>query len=151
MKLCKEALHYIVNEYPYIQDTVNAGDYTYLSYFSEYKQNNQLIHCHYNYRSEGPWYDWVMIRWEPNDKITQAKENWKNVMFNIVNMKKQNILITYILLVKCYALLLQDQELIMLLLNAVIIISRRVLSFQLYGNKNILLHQKGRENPLYVT
>ena len=69
MKLCKEALHYIVNEYPYIQNnTVKAGDYTYLSYFSEYMQNNQLICCHCNYRSEGPWYDWVMIRWEPNNK-----------------------------------------------------------------------------------
>ena len=34
MKLSKEALHYIVNEYPYIwNNTVNDGDYTYLSYF----------------------------------------------------------------------------------------------------------------------
>ena len=106
--------------------------------------NNQLIYCHFNYRSEGPWYDWVMIRWEPNDKIKQTKENWKNVMFNIVQLMKQNILITYICLVKYYALLLQDQELIMPLLNAVIIISRRVFSLQFYRNKNILLHQKGK-------
>ena len=63
---------------------------------------------------------------------------------------KQNILITYILLVKYYALPLQDQELIMPLLNAVIMISRRVLSFQLYGNKNMLICQKGRKDPLYA-
>ena len=75
MKLCKEALHYIVNEYPYIQDTINAGKNTNLFYFSEYKQNNQLICCHYNYRSEGPWYDWVMIRWEPITKQNKQKKN----------------------------------------------------------------------------
>ena len=54
MKLCKKALHYIVNEYPYIQEPLKAGENIYLSYFSEYKQNNQLICCHYNYRSKRP-------------------------------------------------------------------------------------------------
>ena len=33
MKLNKEAIHYIVNEYSYIQETVNAGENIYLSYF----------------------------------------------------------------------------------------------------------------------
>ena len=40
MKLSKKALHYIVNEYPYIEETVKAGENTYLSYFLKYKQNN---------------------------------------------------------------------------------------------------------------
>ena len=62
MKLSKVALHYIVNDYAYIQETVKAGENTYLSYFSEYKQNNQLFFCHCNYRDQGLWYDWVMIR-----------------------------------------------------------------------------------------
>ena len=57
-------------------------------------------------------------------------------------------MITYILLVKCYALPLQDQELIIPLLNAEIVISRKDLFFQLYGNKNLLLHQKRREDFL---
>ena len=109
-------------------------------------QNNQLICCYCKYRDQGPWYDWVMIRWEPNNKTKQTKQNWKNGMSNIVELMKQNILITYILLVKCYVLPLHYQVLNMLLLNAVIIISRKVLSFQLYGNKNILLPEKGREH-----
>ena len=65
-------------------------------------------------------------------------------MFNIVELMKQNILIIYIHLVKYCALPLQNQVLIMLLLNTVIISSKRDLSFQLYGNKNILLYQKGK-------
>ena len=74
LKLNKEALHYIVNDYPYIQEPVKAGENTYLSYYSKYMQNNQLIYCHCNYRSEGPWYDWVMIRWEPNYKQNKQRK-----------------------------------------------------------------------------
>ena len=32
MKLSKKVIHYIVNDYPYIQETVKAGENTYLSY-----------------------------------------------------------------------------------------------------------------------
>jgi hypothetical protein len=34
-----------------------------VNFYSEYKRNEQLFRCHPNYRSEGPWHDWVMVRW----------------------------------------------------------------------------------------
>ena len=43
MKLSKETIHYIVNNYLYIQENLKAGEITYLSYFSECKQNNQIM------------------------------------------------------------------------------------------------------------
>ena len=31
---------------------------------SEYKRGNDIFRAHRNYRHNGPWYDWVMFRWE---------------------------------------------------------------------------------------
>ena len=73
MKIRREVLHYIVNDYPYIQETVKADENTYLSYFFEYKQNSQLILSHFNYRDQGPWYKWVIIRWESNNKQNKQR------------------------------------------------------------------------------
>ena len=72
-------------------------------------------------------------------------------MLDILKLIKQQIQTFYILLVKSYALPFQDQELIMSLLNAVIMISRKFLSFQLYGNKNIYLHKEVIKDLSYAT
>ena len=70
-----DVLQYIVDDYSPIQESFEPGKNVFLSYFSEYKINNNLFRAHCNYRSEGPWYDWVMIRWESNSRTKQAKKS----------------------------------------------------------------------------
>jgi hypothetical protein len=41
---------------------------------SEYKRGNILFRAHSNYRNNGPWYDWVMIRWEKSSRVTRKPE-----------------------------------------------------------------------------
>jgi hypothetical protein len=41
---------------------------------SEYKRGNNLFRAHCNYRNNGPWYDWVMIRWEKSSPVTRKPE-----------------------------------------------------------------------------
>ena len=62
LELRNDVLEYIVDTYSPIQESFESGKNVFLSYFSEYKKNNDLFRAHCNYRSEGPWYDWVMMR-----------------------------------------------------------------------------------------
>ena len=141
----------IIDKYPPIQESFESGKNVFLSYYSEYKKNNGLFRAHFNYRSEGPWYDWVMIRWESNSKRRQAKVNYKNAMLDILKLIKQQIQTFYILQVKSYALSLQNQVLNMPLSNAVILILKEDQYFQLYGNKNIYFYQEVIKDLSYAT
>ena len=35
--------------------------------FSEYRRKNTIFRCHPDYRKEGPWKDWIMLKWEEDD------------------------------------------------------------------------------------
>ena len=74
MKIPGDALNFIVNEYEPIQESINSEEYIDLKYFSEYKKNNKIFRAHPNYKQEGKWYDWVMIRWEKDLSIEQPAE-----------------------------------------------------------------------------
>ena len=41
---------------------------------SEYKRGNETFRAHRNYRDGGPWYDWVMFRWEKSTPVTRRPE-----------------------------------------------------------------------------
>jgi hypothetical protein len=41
---------------------------------SEYKHGNETFQAHRNYRNKGPWYDWVMVRWEKSTLVTRRPE-----------------------------------------------------------------------------
>jgi hypothetical protein len=65
------ALQFLANQYgaqPSSDDNVldNIGNpcHTILQITSEYKCGNETFRAHRNYQSGGPWYDWVMFRWE---------------------------------------------------------------------------------------
>ena len=45
-----------------------------LNYFSEYIYNGTTYRSHSNYRGNGPWYDWVMIRWKRTDGVTWSND-----------------------------------------------------------------------------
>ena len=45
-----------------------------LNYSSEYKRNGKIFRDHSNYKKQGKWYDWVMIRWESDGIIEQRPE-----------------------------------------------------------------------------
>ena len=38
-------------------------------FFTEYKRQGDIFRCHPDYRSEGAWHDWVMIRWAEEDSL----------------------------------------------------------------------------------
>jgi len=40
----------------------------------EYIQNSVTFHCHLNYKSNGEWYDWVMIQFDNN---SNKSYHWK--------------------------------------------------------------------------
>ena len=90
-----------------------------------------------------------MIRWEPNNKTKQTIEKLEECYVKHSGIDETNILITYILLVKYYALFLQDQELIMPLLNAVIVISRRVLFLILWKQEYVNSSRGKRRSYIY--
>ena len=115
MRLHHDALDFILNDYEPIQEVINTEECIDLSYFSEYKRNNELFRAHPNYKQEGEWYDWVMIRWEPDQRTEQEKDLKKSVMLEILILTKIGIQDTYILLVKYCAFLLQTKAPIMLL------------------------------------
>ncbi len=41
---------------------------------SEYKRGNETFWAHRNYRNKGPWYDWVIFRWEKSTLVTRRPE-----------------------------------------------------------------------------
>ena len=79
-RLNEEILNYLLNDYEPIQNTIKAGKTTFLTYHSEYKQDGKLFRGHSNFNKEGPWNDWVMIRWERDGNYKQDKNELKNAM-----------------------------------------------------------------------
>ena len=75
--LNEETLNYLVSDYEPIQNTIKAGKTTFLSYYSEYKKDNKVFRAHSNYKKEGAWNDWVMIRWKRDGNFKQKKEELK--------------------------------------------------------------------------
>ena len=151
LELRNDVLEYLIDKYPPIQESFNPGKNVFLSYFSEYKKNNDLFRAHFNYRSEGPWYDWVMIRWESNSRTKQAKSQLQECHVGHTETDQTTNTDFYILLVKSYALSLQNQVSIMPLSNAVILIFKEDLCFQLYGNKNMHIQQEVIKDLSYAT
>jgi hypothetical protein len=41
---------------------------------SEYKRGNETFRAHRNYGNNGPWYDWVIFRWEKSARVTGRPE-----------------------------------------------------------------------------
>ena len=76
MELTNKMLTYILEKYPPVQKRLKTEKYVDIKYFSEYKRNNELFRAHPNYKQEGKWYDWVMIRWQP-DQISKQKKDLK--------------------------------------------------------------------------
>lgn len=37
-----------------------------LPFFTEYNRAGTVFRCHPSYRDLGPWFDWVMVRWDPS-------------------------------------------------------------------------------------
>ena len=73
MRLSDDALDFILNNYEPIQEAINTEEYIDLKYFSEYKRDNELLRAHPNYKQEREWYNWVMIRWEPDLRTKQKR------------------------------------------------------------------------------
>ena len=46
-----------------------------LNYTSEYKRNGKIFRGHSNYKKQGKWHDWVMIRWELDGTAEQRPEH----------------------------------------------------------------------------
>ena len=40
---------------------------------TEYNRGGTIFRAHDNYRQLGPWYDWVMLRWEREDNYNYAQ------------------------------------------------------------------------------
>ena len=40
----------------------------------EYQHKELKFHAHWNYQKEGPWFDWVMVRWEEADAVTKQHQ-----------------------------------------------------------------------------
>jgi hypothetical protein len=45
-----------------------------LQIISEYKHDNETIQAHCDYKNLGPWYDWVMFKWENLPMVTHKPE-----------------------------------------------------------------------------
>jgi hypothetical protein len=72
-------LHFLYNQYgtqPSPNHNVfdNKGNpcHLVLQITSEYKRGN--FRAHRNYQNKGPWYDWVMFRWEKSRLVTRRPE-----------------------------------------------------------------------------
>jgi hypothetical protein len=50
------------SSYDNVFDNIGNPCHTILQITSEYKRGNETFRAHRNYRSGGPWYDWVMFR-----------------------------------------------------------------------------------------
>ena len=44
-----------------------------LTFFSEYKQNGIVYRAHNDFRKSGPWYDWVMVRWDHHWQLVTGR------------------------------------------------------------------------------
>ena len=74
MRLPENVLHYILNDYEPIQETMKEKKQANLNFSSEYKRNGEIFRGHSNYKKQGKWHDWVMIRWELDGTAEQKPE-----------------------------------------------------------------------------
>ena len=44
--------------------------------YTQLKLANTIFHCHPNYRGQGPWYDWAMIKYIPNEDNPDVTNEW---------------------------------------------------------------------------
>jgi hypothetical protein len=77
----KGALPFLANQYgtqPSSNHNVvdNKGNpcHSILQITSEYKCGNETFQARRNYRNNGPWYDWMMFRWEKSTLVTRRPE-----------------------------------------------------------------------------
>ena len=70
LRLSNETLDYIVNGYCVDLELNKCS----IDYWSEHIKDGTLYRAHTDYRKQGPWYDWVMIKWEPDGKTIQTKQ-----------------------------------------------------------------------------
>ena len=91
LKLSTETLDYIVNGYC-VDLEMNTCS---LDYWSEHIKDGTLYRAHIDYRKQGPWYDWVMIRWEPDKKTIQSKQKRQecNIDYQERNLTNNNFFI----------------------------------------------------------
>jgi hypothetical protein len=57
-----------------VLDNKGSPCHSILQITSEYKHGNETFRAHRNYRDVGPWYDWVMFRWERSTAVTRRPE-----------------------------------------------------------------------------
>ncbi len=79
--LHEDALQFLANQYgtkPATNhnafDNYGTACHSVLQITSEYKRGNETFRAHRNYRNKGPWYDWVMFRWEKSTLVTRRPE-----------------------------------------------------------------------------
>ena len=66
------ATHYASQPASTLGFSDNLGDpccHSVIQISSEYKRGDDTFRAHRNYRQNGPWYDWVMFRWEKSEQI----------------------------------------------------------------------------------
>jgi hypothetical protein len=77
----KGALQFLANQYGTqsssnhnVVDNKGNPCHSILQITSEYKRGNKTFRAHRNYQNKGPWYDWVMVRWEKSTLVTHRPE-----------------------------------------------------------------------------
>jgi hypothetical protein len=55
-------------------DNEGSACHSVLQITSEYKPGNKTFRALGNYQNNGPWYDWVMFRWEKSTGVTRRHE-----------------------------------------------------------------------------
>jgi len=73
MKLPYPALAYITDSYITAIHPEAWGDVT-VNFYSEIKKDGQIYRAHSNYQNNGPWMDWVMIRWDQDPSVQWSLE-----------------------------------------------------------------------------
>ena len=69
----EQCVKYIVDSYCQLEINESMD----LFYFSEYRKDGQIYRAHTDYRQQGPWHDWVMVRWEAETGSFQPDEQVK--------------------------------------------------------------------------
>lgn len=57
------AAKFFVSQQNVATTTRGGQNYIEIQFSNEYQRNNTIFRSHPDYRSEGPWHDWVMIKW----------------------------------------------------------------------------------------
>jgi hypothetical protein len=83
------ALRFLANQYGTrcasnnnVMDNQGNACHSVLQITSEYKRGNETFRAHRNYPNNGPWYDWVMFRWEKSTRVTRRPESCFEYLHN---------------------------------------------------------------------